>query len=148
MFKKLTFAVLAAAALAGCKLKIVVPEGGHVVSAGGTMVTHAQGSFEIEVNDFEFEDTFHAIADPADAYVIDDFNDGVLSPGLSDPAGAYLETGGVARNFSGTRKNVVTFDTDYDTVDFVFELDVIISDKDRAQRPLGEVSPADLPAYA
>jgi len=63
---RLLIALLALALLAGCKVKITVPEGGRVVSQSGAYTCSAGKVCVIEVNDIFFEETF--VAKPASGY--------------------------------------------------------------------------------
>ncbi|QFU76490.1 hypothetical protein EY643_12940 [Halioglobus maricola] len=56
--KKLIAAAAAALALAGCKIQIVVPEGGRVVTESGSMVCEAGETCVVDVSDFFFDETF------------------------------------------------------------------------------------------
>ncbi len=63
---RLLIALLALALLAGCKVKITVPEGGRVVSQSGAYTCSAGKVCVIEVNDIFFDETF--VAKPASGY--------------------------------------------------------------------------------
>ncbi|MFV8819799.1 hypothetical protein [Haliea sp. E17] len=72
-FKMLPIVALTALALSACKIKVVVPEGGQVVSASGTYTCSAGNTCTIEVNDFLFDEIF--TAQPAQDYVFSHWAD-------------------------------------------------------------------------
>ena len=60
--------LLAAAALltlSGCKLEVIVPHGGKVVSEDGSFVCEASQTCDIDVVDLFFDQTFIAVAEPS-----------------------------------------------------------------------------------
>ncbi|MEM7002878.1 MAG: hypothetical protein AAF529_18980 [Pseudomonadota bacterium] len=73
--------------------------------------------------------------------VVEDFNDTSLHAGLQDPANAYFQTETDIVNISNTRKNIITGDSDYNTVDFQLDLDVSLSGTDIAFIGFGEGTP-------
>jgi hypothetical protein len=60
---------LALFALAGCRLGVIVTEGGDVVSGTGTRDCAAGSVCEFEINDTNFIDTFTAVAKPGYQFV-------------------------------------------------------------------------------
>ena len=64
MGKKLFLTLLVIAVVSGCKVVVIVPEGGRVISESGAHVCNASESCEISVVDFFFDETF--VAEPAE----------------------------------------------------------------------------------
>ena len=66
MSKRFLFGFITIAVLSGCKIVVVVPEGGKVVSESGAHVCNAGETCEIPVIDIFFDETF--IAEPGGDY--------------------------------------------------------------------------------
>jgi len=59
----------ASTVITGCKLQIIVPPGGHVVSESGNISCGAGESCTIDITDVFFDETFQAIPDPGYTFV-------------------------------------------------------------------------------
>ncbi|MEO0438107.1 MAG: imelysin family protein [Pseudomonadota bacterium] len=59
---KLAVALAASAFLAGCKIQVIVPEGGSVTTVSGNIECAAGNTCEVDVSNDEFDETFQAVA--------------------------------------------------------------------------------------
>tara|TARA_R110002110_G_scaffold330339_1_gene541592 strand:- start:6774 stop:7619 length:846 start_codon:yes stop_codon:yes gene_type:complete len=64
---RLTVLALAVLALASCKVRVIVPQGGSVTTSSGAYSCAAGNTCDVDVVDFFFDETF--IATPAQGYV-------------------------------------------------------------------------------
>ncbi len=89
-------AIIFACLISGCKLAVLVPQGGSVQSLSGTRNCLGPRYCEFEINDGDFSETFTAVPRPGFEFVKWQKGDGFFCGNSTDPVCAVSLPGGAA----------------------------------------------------